>query len=72
MSLARTGLDQRRASFETAASRPPQDEAFFLNAFKDMSHPEERAGVSRARVSKDAGCRCSPRLERPSLFEDLR
>jgi error-prone DNA polymerase len=33
--------DQRRASFETAASRPPQDEEF-LNAIDGLPHAEER------------------------------
>jgi hypothetical protein len=34
-------LDRHRASFETAALRPPQDEDF-LNASKDLPHAEER------------------------------
>src|SRR5712692_2183211 len=46
--------DQHRASFETAASRLPQDEVF-LNAIKEVPHPEEAQGA----VSKDAGCLCS-------------
>jgi hypothetical protein len=41
-------LDRHRASFETAALRPPQDEDF-LNANKDLPHAEERPqGVSRS------------------------
>jgi hypothetical protein len=41
-------LDQLCASFETAASRPPQDEGF-LNAIKGLPHAEERpAGASRS------------------------
>jgi ABC-type methionine transport system ATPase subunit len=31
------------ASFETAAVRPPQDEAIFLNAIKNIRHPEGRS-----------------------------
>src|SRR5271169_5774829 len=47
-------MDQRRASFETAASQPPQDEDF-LNAISDVPHGEERQG----RVSNHAprGCK---------------
>src|SRR5436305_15043330 len=41
--------EQHRASFETAASRLPQDEVF-LNAIKAVPHPEE----ARSAVSKDA------------------
>jgi len=48
-------MDQLGASFETAASRLPQDEVF-LNAIKEVPHPEE----ARSAVSKDAGCSCSP------------
>jgi error-prone DNA polymerase len=41
-------LDQCRASFETAASQPPQDEEF-LNAINGSPHAEERPqGVSRS------------------------
>src|SRR5882724_4702500 len=47
--------DQHRASFETAASRLPQDEVL-LNAIKEVPHPEE----AHSAVSKDAGCSCSP------------
>jgi hypothetical protein len=40
--------DQLCASFEMAASRPPQDEDF-LNAIKGLPHAEERpAGASRS------------------------
>ena len=35
-------LDQRSASFETAAARLPQDEEFFLNAISEVPHAEER------------------------------
>jgi hypothetical protein len=41
-------LEKRGASFETAASRLPQDEVF-LNAIKEVPHPE----VARSAVSKD-------------------
>src|SRR5690349_6332835 len=40
------GRDQHPASFETAASRLPQDEVF-LNAIKHVPHPE---GAQRARL----------------------
>src|SRR5438105_8493110 len=46
-------LDDRCASFETAASRPPQDEGIFVSANNNIPHAEERP---RGRVSKHAGC----------------
>src|SRR5712692_2362232 len=54
VNLSVSSRDQHRASFETAASRLPQDEVF-LNAIKEVPHPEEAQGA----VSKDAGCLCS-------------
>src|SRR5438067_6700926 len=50
-------LDRRRASFETAAQRPPQDDGVFLMPSKPYRHPEERP---KGRVSKDARPLCSP------------
>ena len=47
--------NQHRASFETAASRLPQDEVL-PNAIKEIPHPEE----AHSAVSKDAGCSRSP------------
>jgi hypothetical protein len=42
-------LDQRRASFETAASRLPQDEDQLFKAIKYLPHAEERPrGASRS------------------------
>ncbi|MGH7060147.1 MAG: error-prone DNA polymerase, partial [Stellaceae bacterium] len=47
-------LDQRSASFETAASRPPQDEEF-LNIINGLPHAEERPrGASRSTHSTGA------------------
>ena len=47
-------LDQYRAPFETAASRPPQDEDF-LNAIRGLPHAEERpGGASRSTHNRDA------------------
>ena len=44
----RRWLDRHRASFETAALRPPQDEDF-LNASRSLPHAEERPqGASRS------------------------
>src|SRR5713101_8274343 len=57
VNLSVSSRDQHRASFETAASRLPQDEVF-LNAIKEVPHPEEAQGA----VSKDAGCSCSAPL----------
>src|SRR5260370_4980111 len=54
-----TLLDQRRASFETAASRPPQDEEEFLMPSANVPHAEERpplsaGGASRSTLYMDA------------------
>ncbi len=55
LELADGRLDQRGASFETAASRPPQDEGF-LNAINGSPHAEERPqGASRSTHDTGAG-----------------
>ena len=48
-------MHQRRASFETAASRPPQDEVQFLMPFTNAPHPEERRAAARleGRTTRD-------------------
>ena len=45
-----TPLDWPGASFETAASRPPQDEESFLMPSANHPHPEQRQGEAVARV----------------------
>jgi hypothetical protein len=47
-------LDQRGASFETAASRPPQDQVF-LSAITVLPHAEKRSDKSASRSTRDAG-----------------
>src|SRR6266852_2551804 len=61
VNLSVSSRDQRRASFETAASRLPQDEVF-LNAIKEVPHPEEAQGA----VSKDADVCAAHHLPIPS------
>jgi hypothetical protein len=43
-----------RASFETPASRAPQDEDLFLMASKISPHPERDPGLDPGEQSKDA------------------
>ncbi len=48
-------LDRQRASFETAAARPPQDEEESFMPFPNRPHPEERPkGASRRTHDVDA------------------
>jgi error-prone DNA polymerase len=51
-----------RASFETAAAQPPQDEEALVDGIKTLPHPEERPKGASRRTHNASPTRCALRL----------